>query len=61
MATYCERCGGTLTFDHSIDKLSCKLCLRTFEINEIKMIDDDIPDVLPEVNIPLFKPVKGRS
>ena len=42
MATYCEKCGGTLTFDHSIDKLSCKLCLRTFEINEIKMIDDDL-------------------
>ena len=109
MATYCERCGGTLIFDPKIKKISCKLCLHTFDISEIKMIEigtfeptvaylktdgieldsdidyhsdnrcesffaslnkqgkssspfeDDIPDVLPEVNIPLFKPVKGRS
>ena len=39
MATYCERCGGTLIFDPKIKKISCKLCLHTFDISEIKMID----------------------
>ena len=42
MATYCERCGGTLIFDPKIKKISCKLCLHTFDISEIKMIDDDM-------------------
>ena len=41
MATYCERCGGTLIFDQTIKKMSCCLCLNTFDIDEIKVTDND--------------------
>ena len=44
----CAKCGGTLVFDSTLQKLRCEFCDSTFTADELKVLQKDLHEKEPE-------------